>query len=410
MNSFDERAERLFNDLENLGSNINAGTTVADARRRDENLRQTSRDVLLNRAHNVLESLERVERIMNLSYNPAFVVTIDARMERIENFLSENARVAEALGSIPGLVAPQQSAESAADHEAAVAAVPLIDCGICQLPVTDPIQLGVCKHVLCASCISEWMKRQSTCPLCRAPINSMVYNEVIHEAMVAHLARAPHDCAFCNEKHSYPQLVACKANDNRRRMTQCEKCSLRIANEDAEKHAAKCGIVVDKNEPLWICGECRVAVRLSDMPHHRGLCEKAARNSRRLLEVEHQLESYRRWRETKRCFHCHAVVTESLSWQHKCLVPCMFCRKMVETYMGNYTRHLSHDCEAVRLECPYCKTNVVGRIYDMHISICERNPRALDGRGRMTREITLNGVETAVRRSRRLAPKPSITK
>eukprot|EP00884_Botryococcus_braunii_P021060 jgi/Botrbrau1/7638/Bobra.0159s0084.1 len=42
-------------------------------------------------------------------------------------------------------------------------------CTICQDPMTTPVKLH-CKHMFCNSCITEWLTREPTCPMCRAEI------------------------------------------------------------------------------------------------------------------------------------------------------------------------------------------------------------------------------------------------
>lgn len=45
------------------------------------------------------------------------------------------------------------------------------DCSICQDPLTGPITLP-CSHMYCEACISEWLEREQTCPICRATVPS----------------------------------------------------------------------------------------------------------------------------------------------------------------------------------------------------------------------------------------------
>ncbi|KAK4773089.1 hypothetical protein SAY87_028108 [Trapa incisa] len=42
-------------------------------------------------------------------------------------------------------------------------------CAICQEKMHSPILLG-CKHIFCEDCVSEWLERERTCPLCRAVV------------------------------------------------------------------------------------------------------------------------------------------------------------------------------------------------------------------------------------------------
>lgn len=42
-------------------------------------------------------------------------------------------------------------------------------CVICHEEYTTPVLL-TCKHIFCENCVSTWLDRERTCPLCRAPI------------------------------------------------------------------------------------------------------------------------------------------------------------------------------------------------------------------------------------------------
>lgn len=44
-------------------------------------------------------------------------------------------------------------------------------CAICQESMESPLKLR-CRHMFCEECISEWLERDTTCPLCRAVVKS----------------------------------------------------------------------------------------------------------------------------------------------------------------------------------------------------------------------------------------------
>ncbi|MED6211846.1 hypothetical protein PIB30_077494 [Stylosanthes scabra] len=44
-------------------------------------------------------------------------------------------------------------------------------CAICQEKMRAPLLLH-CKHLFCEECVSEWLERERTCPLCRANVKS----------------------------------------------------------------------------------------------------------------------------------------------------------------------------------------------------------------------------------------------
>jgi len=44
-------------------------------------------------------------------------------------------------------------------------------CPICHDTLSSPVKIASCSHVFCSECIDEWLERESTCPLCRGPVN-----------------------------------------------------------------------------------------------------------------------------------------------------------------------------------------------------------------------------------------------
>ena len=47
-----------------------------------------------------------------------------------------------------------------------------LDCVLLlQDPMTRPLQLQ-CKHAFCEACITEWLERELTCPMCRTQIKA----------------------------------------------------------------------------------------------------------------------------------------------------------------------------------------------------------------------------------------------
>jgi len=44
-----------------------------------------------------------------------------------------------------------------------------LTCAICQESFNDPVMLK-CRHIFCEDCVLQWFDKQTTCPLCRAPI------------------------------------------------------------------------------------------------------------------------------------------------------------------------------------------------------------------------------------------------
>ena len=44
-------------------------------------------------------------------------------------------------------------------------------CPICSGVLDDPVQAPLCEHAFCSGCISEWIRRQATCPVDRNAIS-----------------------------------------------------------------------------------------------------------------------------------------------------------------------------------------------------------------------------------------------
>ena len=44
-------------------------------------------------------------------------------------------------------------------------------CSICGQVLESPVQIRQCEHCFCGSCINEWLKHQSVCPVDRSPVS-----------------------------------------------------------------------------------------------------------------------------------------------------------------------------------------------------------------------------------------------
>jgi hypothetical protein len=61
-------------------------------------------------------------------------------------------------------------------------------CCICLSDVPQPAVLDSCAHAFCADCILAWVKRASSCPLCKRRISTVTYGGVAER--VAHADQA----------------------------------------------------------------------------------------------------------------------------------------------------------------------------------------------------------------------------
>ncbi len=48
------------------------------------------------------------------------------------------------------------------------------DCPVCLTVLTNPITLIDCSHYFCFVCISTWLKKQNSCPMCKKEITAFV--------------------------------------------------------------------------------------------------------------------------------------------------------------------------------------------------------------------------------------------
>jgi len=51
---------------------------------------------------------------------------------------------------------------------------PASDCPVCLTALSNPITLIDCTHFFCFVCISTWLKKQNSCPLCKTNISAFI--------------------------------------------------------------------------------------------------------------------------------------------------------------------------------------------------------------------------------------------
>uniref|UniRef100_A0A8C3UL48 RING-type domain-containing protein n=1 Tax=Catharus ustulatus TaxID=91951 RepID=A0A8C3UL48_CATUS len=49
-------------------------------------------------------------------------------------------------------------------------------CPICRAGAGEKASVSPCNHQFCLGCIVRWLKRNPSCPLCRQPINRIIYS------------------------------------------------------------------------------------------------------------------------------------------------------------------------------------------------------------------------------------------
>ncbi|XP_076286699.1 E3 ubiquitin-protein ligase NRDP1 elgi isoform X1 [Lasioglossum baleicum] len=117
-------------------------------------------------------------------------------------------------------------------------------CAICSGVLEDPVQVSnmlqapECEHTFCRTCITEWIKRQATCPLDRTQIDTTLLR-VAPRILRNLLARL---CISCdNVTHGCQEIV--KLNSLASHLEQCEY------NPDRPMLCEQgCNVVIPKNE------------------------------------------------------------------------------------------------------------------------------------------------------------------
>ncbi|XP_033330053.1 E3 ubiquitin-protein ligase NRDP1 elgi isoform X2 [Megalopta genalis] len=111
-------------------------------------------------------------------------------------------------------------------------------CAVCSGVLEDPVQAPECEHTFCRTCITEWIKRQATCPLDRTPIDSTQLR-VAPRILRKLLARLSISCD--NVMHGCQEIVKL---DNL--VSHLEKCEY---NPDRPMLCEQgCNVVIPKNE------------------------------------------------------------------------------------------------------------------------------------------------------------------
>tara|TARA_B100001057_G_scaffold169067_2_gene169881 strand:+ start:687 stop:2354 length:1668 start_codon:yes stop_codon:yes gene_type:complete len=75
------------------------------------------------------------------------------------------------------------------------------DCSICLGKLEKPVLITCCQNIMCGSCILEWKKTHSTCPLCRSDMTAdcLTYIKKKHES--------PSQEKKCNRRKTKPETI-----------------------------------------------------------------------------------------------------------------------------------------------------------------------------------------------------------
>lgn len=114
-------------------------------------------------------------------------------------------------------------------------------CPICNCVLENPAQAPDCEHAFCRECISEWLSRQSTCPVDRS-FTLISYLQPVPRILKNLLNKLQIRCENvshgCTEILRLESLVDHQANCsfNPKRPVTCENCNLVVPNDVFPTH------------------------------------------------------------------------------------------------------------------------------------------------------------------------------
>lgn len=121
----------------------------------------------------------------------------------------------------------------------------LLKCDVCMMPLIDPIST-TCQHKLCHQCISRWLKRSPSCPVCRKePLQEKDLKPITERLIIQMLNQLKVKCKQCGqagmergnfndhiEKTCPKTTIVCPAAEF--------KCSWKGQREQLNDHLATC--------------------------------------------------------------------------------------------------------------------------------------------------------------------------
>lgn len=115
-------------------------------------------------------------------------------------------------------------------------------CTICGGVLQDAVAAGPCEHVFCKSCITQWLSRQSTCPVDRGGLTTQQLQPVprIVRNMLARLEirceNVQHGCTSTMKLDILDgHLLDCEFNPQK--PVLCDKCDIEIPKDKLLTHS-----------------------------------------------------------------------------------------------------------------------------------------------------------------------------
>ena len=118
----------------------------------------------------------------------------------------------------------------------------LIECGICQAVLSEPLETPCCAALFCAACLGPWVAARPSCPLCRASVVPGSARPARSVARLLARLAAPCPHAGCQAAVARADLAAhaaaCDMAPARRRRRQAEtQTALRLRLDGAGRLA-----------------------------------------------------------------------------------------------------------------------------------------------------------------------------
>ena len=116
-------------------------------------------------------------------------------------------------------------------------------CSICGQVLESPVQIRQCEHCFCFSCISEWLKHQSVCPVDRSPV--LPREDLVQPPRILRnlLSRLKISCVYKDYGCSVMvRLDGLQAHNNEceynpKRPVSCKKgCGIMVPLDEVPKH------------------------------------------------------------------------------------------------------------------------------------------------------------------------------
>lgn len=152
--------------------------------------------------------------------------------------------------------------------------VDIIECSICLERVKNTATISECKHEFCKSCLEEWVKKASICPLCRISFKEYSYFKRSKMKKVQVSEKEFSDYYDDTEEEWYDNssdvCMICNNSNNTHLLLICDGCNYNVCHT----YCTNLDKIPDGD---WHCKDCLVE-RLAEL-------KKIGKNSERLKKI-----------------------------------------------------------------------------------------------------------------------------